>query len=287
VLPLWWSAPRGGCACGRADCDSVAKHPVRRLVPHGLLDASSEPALIVQWWRSVPYANLGIRTGAESALVVIDVDGATGLRTLRQLTAAHAAFRAAWSSTGSGGWHAYFAHPGAAVPSSAGRLGDGIDVRGEGGYVVAPPSLHRSGQAYRWAADPRGGGPATSPDHLPPLPGWLLELAAPTSPTPSPPAAIELRSRDLAAYAAAALLSEVDSVARAPAGQRNHCLNRAAFKLGQLVGAGLLEEGAVTVALVTAGLAAGPGERKIRSTVLRGLRAGSRRPRRFALRTPT
>jgi Bifunctional DNA primase/polymerase, N-terminal len=61
VLPLWWPAPSGECACGRPDCDSTGKHPIRRLVPHGLHDATSQLDAVAGWWRSVPYANVGIR----------------------------------------------------------------------------------------------------------------------------------------------------------------------------------------------------------------------------------
>ena len=95
-----------------------------------------------------------------------------------------------------------------------------------------------------------------------------------------------LRTDDVSAYAAAAVEREAHGVAVAPAGQRNHQLNRAAFKLGQLVGAGVVDELIATNALVDAGLAAGPGERKIRSTVRRGLRAGMLQPRRLVLHTP-
>ena len=81
------------------------------------------------------------------------------------------------------------------------------------------------------------------------------------------------------AYGATALEREARDVARAAAGQRNHRLNRAAFRIGQLVGAGLVGETAALDALVAAGLRAGPGERKIRSTVQRALHAGMRHPR--------
>jgi hypothetical protein len=277
VLPIWWPAPSGACACGRPDCESVGKHPVHPLAPHGLHDATCRVETVGDWWRSVPRANVGIRTGAESGLAVVDVDGLAGRIALEALVAAHEPLQARWARTGSGGWHAYLAHPGGIVPSSAGRLGDGLDVRGEGGYVVAPPSLHRSGRRYRWVEDELV---AAARAALPVMPGWLLELATASYPTDCAPPSVTLRTEDAFAYAAAAVEREAGDVASAPRGQRNHRLNRAAFKLGQLVGAGLLEESAAAEALVAAGLAAGPGERKIRSTVRRGLLAGRRHPRR-------
>jgi hypothetical protein len=189
--------------------------------------------------------------------------------------------------TGSGGWHAYFAHPGSTVPSSAGRIGEGLDVRGDGGYVVAPPSRHVSRHRYRWVYPQDGPAQAGAAGDLPPMPRWLLHLAVPPAPPGSQPRQVRLRTGHTAAYAAAAVEREAREVAQAPAGQRNHRLNRAAFRLGQLVGAGLLEETTAAAALVAAGLAAGPGERKIRSTVRRGLHAGMRHPRRVPLHTPT
>ena len=273
VLPLWWPASTGTCACGLVDCDSVGKHPISRLVPHGLYDASSQLDVVAGWWRSVPHANVGILTGTESGLVVLDVDGIPGRRRLGALVAAHGPFRAGWTGTGAG-WHAYFAHPGTSVPNSAGRLGEGLDVRGDGGYVVAPPSRHWTRRLYRWISP-------MDAARLSNVPAWLLELAVPVPPVPS--AAVQLHAADAASYAAAALERESREVAQAQPGQRNHRLNRAAFKLGQLVGAGLLEERTAAIVLVGAGLAAGPGERKIRSTVQRGLRAGMRHPRRVAL----
>jgi len=281
VLPLWWPGPAGACSCGRPDCDSIGKHPIQRLVLHGLHDATSQLSTVARWWQSVPNANVGIRTGAESSLVVLDVDGPPGRSALRALVAAHGLFEARWVRTGSGGWHAYFAHPGATVPNSAGRVGDHLDVRGEGGYVVAPPSRHRCGRCYRWVVPPEGSAPPSGVQ-LPPIPDWLLEQAL-TSPHSSRISEVRLPTGAADAYAAAALQREAREVAAAPPGQRNHRLNRAAFRLGQLIGAGLLDEATVAAVLIDAGLAAGPGERKIRSTVERGICAGKRHPRQVLL----
>jgi Bifunctional DNA primase/polymerase, N-terminal len=280
VLPLWWPATTGDCACGLTDCESVGKHPISRLVPHGLHDATSDVDTIGCWWSRAPFANIGIRTGAESGLVVVDVDGEAGLRSLRALITSHVVIRPTWARTGPGGWHAYFAHPGIAVPNSTGRLGEGLDVRGDGGYVVAPPSLHASRRLYRWAGPPPEG-----EEPLPHLPDWLLELAMPQAPAEAERGPIQLRTDDIDAYVAAVVERETRDVAGAPPGQRNDRLNRAAFKLGQLVGAGLLDETVAAAALVAAGLAAGPGERKIRSTVSRGLDAGRDHPRQIVLDT--
>jgi bifunctional DNA primase/polymerase-like protein len=145
--------------------------------PHGVHDASDQLDTVARWWQLVPHANVGIRTGSESRLVVLDVDGPPGRQALRALVAAHGLFQASWARTGSGGWHAYFAHPGGTVPSSAGRLGSASNVRGEGGYVVAPPSRHWTGRRYRWIVLPDG----SAPFHRPPRhPG--RQASPPTGP---------------------------------------------------------------------------------------------------------
>jgi hypothetical protein len=277
VLPLWWPAA-GRCACGMSDCDSVGKHPIGDLAPRGLHDATPDPNVVAAWWGTGPRANVGIRTGAESGVVVLDVDGQAGRQAVRGLVAQHGRFDAVWARTGSGGWHAYLGHPGVPVPNSAGRVGEGLDVRGDGGYVVAPPSLHASARRYRWI-DAQAERIALGAGELPPMPDWLVERAA--APERERPASqpARLHPGRESSYAATAIEREAMDVARAPAGQRNDRLNRAAFRLGQLVGAGLVDETTVLEALVEAGLMAGPSERKIRSTIRSGLRAGMSRPR--------
>src|SRR5215468_8134609 len=88
VLPLWWPE-HGGCACGRRDCSNAGKHPLAELVPHGLEQATTDASSIASWWGTHPRANLGLRTGAGSGLVVVDVDGADGERSLRSLVERH------------------------------------------------------------------------------------------------------------------------------------------------------------------------------------------------------
>ena len=140
------------CACGR-DCDSPAKHPLTR---HGVHDASTDDASIRRWWRRWPTANVGIATGARSGVVVVDVDPSSGGR--RSLEAVRAAgmdlppTRIAFS--GGGGFHLFYLLPaGAGAGNTVGRLPGiaqalpGIDLRGDGGYVVVSPSRHARGAA--------------------------------------------------------------------------------------------------------------------------------------------
>jgi len=99
-----------------------------------------------EWWRLTPDANVAVVTGAVSGLVVVDVDSQEGLRALAPYLEAGTALSV---TTGGGGQHFYLRHPGGTVPCSV-RLLPGVDVRGDGGYVVAPPSWHRTGRGYVW-----------------------------------------------------------------------------------------------------------------------------------------
>jgi hypothetical protein len=264
----------GCCSCGDPQCASPAKHPRTR---HGLRDASVEADRIEQWWSIWPDANLAIRTGARPAgvgVVVLDIDPAHGGDTsLADLRAVHGAVPVTLEvRTGGGGRHLYFAHPGGQVPSSAGRVGAGLDVRGDGGYVLAPPSRHASGTRYQWVRGP-----------LRPLPGWLADLACDDGwhqRADAGPAVV----RRADAWAAAALAGEVATVRRASQGWRNHTLNRAAFALGQLVAGSHLDADHVTAALTEAARAAGLTPKETQATIASGLRAGAARPRQPARR---
>jgi hypothetical protein len=262
VLPLWWPTAGRRCACTDPECGKPAKHPVGRLVPHGKDQASADPVVITSWWASCPSANVGIRTGAVSGLVVLDVDGPAGRGSLRSLVDRHGRFPAVWVRTGSGGWHAYLAHPGVPVANSVRHLGDGLDVRGDGGYVVAPPSVHVAGGRYRWQSAP--------PSELPSVPAWLVELTMPPPPPPPPPRPVCLEG-DMAPYVAAAVEGEAREVAEAPRGQRNNRLFRAACRLGEFARAGTLSEASVTAVLLAAAADAGLGEREARATIRSGI----------------
>ena len=125
---------------------------------------------VAGWFARWPQANVGIVTGRVSGLVVIDVDARHGGEaSLSRLESEHGTLTSTVEAlTGGGGRHLYFAHPGGRVANRVGLL-PGLDLRGDGGCVGAPPSEHPSGRRYAWA---RG----RSPDEtaLAPLPGWLL-----------------------------------------------------------------------------------------------------------------
>lgn len=260
----------GHCGCRRGrDCPRPAKHP---LIAGGVRSATADADQIHRWWARWPWAGVGIATGARARLAVVDLDPAHGATaSLERLDPGHQPLPPTLSARTGGGWHRYYQAP-ACISNTAGRLGaldlPGVDLRGEGGYVVAAPSPHPSGARYAWVADP-------SP--LAPLPSWI---AAPPPPTPTP-----LGVDRTPSYARHALEAECDRVARAALGARNDTLNRAAFSLGTLVGAGALEEGTVVEALANAAIRAGLATRaplptdEITATIASGLAAGRSRPR--------
>ncbi len=232
VLPLYWfDETLGRCACGREGCTSPVKHPIGQLVPHGLTDATSEITVLRRWWAMYPKANIGIATGADSGLVVLDIDPRHGgNEAARDLVKRHGNFtKTLQSRTGSGGLHLIYRHPGIVVRNSAGALGAGLDVRGDGGYIVAPPSNHASGGVYTWA----------DPDTpLADLPAWMMRgttnaetnHAARTTPETIPHGtqhytlvsiAGTMRKRGCTESEIAALLHEMNKRCEQPASPRN------------------------------------------------------------------
>jgi hypothetical protein len=112
---------------------------------HGCLDASKDPQAIRKWWQSSPSSNIGIATGAASGVIVLDVDEKTGgRRTLATLEEEHVAnLKRQSCELAAAGLHIYFRDPGG-LRNSVGRLGPGLDIRADGGYVIAPPSVHQT-----------------------------------------------------------------------------------------------------------------------------------------------
>jgi len=248
--------------------------------------------------------NLAVATGSVSGTIVLDVDPPHGGdQTLRRLIEIHGHLpETARVLTRSGGTHWYFRHPGSEVRNkvgfSAGGLQwlPGLDFRGDGGYVVCPPSMGDNGQPYQWIKTPDQAAIANAPPWLlevlaclqenRPVPAWLADSGIPQPATRTAPAApgaskppksgplVGSRSdRGSTAvsrpgnqpeevevgpeYALSVLDREVREVEQAVVGTRNNRLNTAAFALAQLVEQGLLSEEQVKDALVGAVTRAG------------------------------
>lgn len=177
VIPLH-SIEQGRCSC-RYACKQAGKHPRTK---NGLHDASSDPEVIDAWWTRWPDANIGIRTGRASGLYVVDVDAAKsvdlgggrligeGENSIRQLEdrIGERLPDTLTSLTGGGGRHYLYAYPEDAEEfGNRVRVAPSVDVRGENGYIVAPPSVHASGKRYRWVDES---------EPVVPIPQWFLGL---------------------------------------------------------------------------------------------------------------
>jgi hypothetical protein len=169
VIPLH-NITESGCSCKRPECESQGKHPRVKDWPK---DATTDTEKIRGWWKMWPLANVGIATGLASGLCVIDVDVARGgddsLWVLQEELGKFP--RTVESLTGGGGRHLLFDPRGAVVGCSSDKLGPGVDVRGDGGLIVAPPSGHISGKCYIWEASS-----APGLIELAPLPAGLVAL---------------------------------------------------------------------------------------------------------------
>jgi hypothetical protein len=278
IYPVHWPRPTQGgtstaCSCrhGRA-CDRPAKHP---LVRHGIHDASIDPAQLEDWWQRWPHANIGLATGI--MFDALDIDGAVGLAALRQLTpAADPWLPGPVVRTGGGGWHYWFAPTGLGNRPPRGLAH--IDWRGIGGCVLAPPSRHASGRAYRWLRN-------LNQAPLPEVPAALRELLdpdRPTTPRLTHPAGPVDPTRPPAGghpYGRRVLAAELAALGRATPGQRNHTLNQTAFKVYRYVAGGVLDEKDVTAAFTEAALTIGLDPAEIGRTLVSARTAGLANPR--------
>lgn len=167
LIPLHWIR-KGKCSCGK-DCHSAGKHPIGRLAPHGLKDASSDPAVVREWWTKCPDANIGCLTG--DSFWALDLDGAEGIQQFTDMLDKHESIPfGPMAATGGAGEHWLFSYHTDPVKSRS-LKGYSIDTRGDGGYIVLPPSNHISGGEYRWHRSPLN-------YPLGPAPGWLMELVS-------------------------------------------------------------------------------------------------------------
>jgi Bifunctional DNA primase/polymerase, N-terminal len=234
-----------GCSCRDPGCGQVGKHPLGTLVPHGVKDATCNRARILAWWTRHPQANIGLATGHR--FDVLDVDGPSGAQAIQELAATHGLQSfGPLVRTGGGGWHYYLALTGLGNVQPQGLAH--VDWRGRGGYVVAPPSRHASGQAYQWAPGrdlnvQPGGVPAVLLERLQPR-----QLRRPTSPVPLSATANGPGER----YARAALAEELARVATASVGQRNRRLWESTRNLYNLVAVGALDHHDVDKGLLDA-----------------------------------
>lgn len=214
-------------------------------------------------------SNAAIATGEISGVIVLDTDSDEADQAAKKLGVPPTPC----ARTGKG-THYYFEWPGHEIGNFAGKL-PGCDLRGDGGYVLAPGSLHPNGEIYRWLV---------SPNDVPfaPAPQWLLDLASKPVPPYPPPAAplmpiphVEISD----AYVQAAFDGELERLRNAAVGQRNNTLNLCSFALGQLVGAGVLGEHEVEQCLYQTAREIGLTHKETIDSLRSGLNAGKLKPR--------
>jgi len=146
---------------------------------HGVKDATTDTGVIERWWRHQPNFNVGVATGTISKIMVLDVDNIDAEAELKKLEDANGALPATVEVITARGRHLYFKCPARDIRNSAGKIAPGIDVRGAGGYVLVPPSLHPSGKRYAWSVD--------SASAFAAAPEWLIDTI--TAPIMTAPAA--------------------------------------------------------------------------------------------------
>jgi putative DNA primase/helicase len=146
-------------------CQPRGKNPA---CARGTLDATTDVARINGWWGAIGELNIGLATGKASGFFVCDIDNEEGQATLRTIEEAHGALPPTVETITGRGRHLYFSLGEHKIRNSVGKLGSGIDVRGDGGYVLAPPSVHPSGRLYTRSVD--------SADQFAEAPGWLHKL---------------------------------------------------------------------------------------------------------------
>ncbi len=265
-----------------ANCDACRQAPAGHdptacecLTCHSFYAATCDRNRIVAMLAAVPAGLLAIRTGAESGLVIVDIDPRNGGaldRTLMTPTAAVA--------TGGGGWHLYYAHPGGTLPSRPLADRPGVDIKADGGLVVAPPSAHPvTGRRYQWT----GTRPVAE------MPPALVAACR----TPPPPVVQPVDRRDISlprrpgvpagrhdarhggggiSNPDALLAAHLAAVARAPEGRRRTTLYGAARGIARIVAAGHLTIDQAHAALTDAGHAADQTDRDITAAITGGFR---------------
>lgn len=237
------------------------------LTMHGVNDSSVDIDTIKAWWTKWPSANIGLDCG-RSGIIAVDVDAKSGgVQSWAVIKSSHQITDTLTSRTGGGGFHMLYSDPWHQYRNSTSKIAQGIDTRGQGGYIILPPSIHPSGAAYQW--DDKNALVEAIPHELHDM------LTAKPAQQPTPTAQAHSHTR----YVEAAVTGELGKLAAATEGTRNNTLHVAAINLGTLIGTGELERGFVEDRLVSVAVSIGLTEREARLTVKSGLDYGVAHPR--------
>jgi len=233
--------------------------------------ATISKEVIHNFWKDTAF-NIGLATGEINNLVVVDVDDE---QTWAKFVATQGGLPQGPKVITGKGHHLYFAYPKGRQIRNRQAPGNGFDIRANGGYVVAPPSIHHSGKVYRFTKSPEL-------SELPELPEWLLELIAEpektanttlnfTAPIPA--------SSDSTPWAMAGLAGECQTIASTTEGSRNGNLNKGSFRVAQLVAGGELASHVAIGALRQAGLQCELPASEVEKTLKSGYQEGLHSPR--------
>ena len=306
-FPVFPCSPRAEKGVGKRPLVPAETAPGAR--DGGLYLATLDEDQIRAWWGRWPNALIGMPTGPRSGLAVIDLDPrafeADDMLGALEVWAGGEGFSGPAARTQSGGLHLWFAYPDLAPGEKVGNraglfakidsapvaIREHVDVRGEGGYVILPPSVMDDGARYVWLRAPAEAAP-------PPLPGRLLDAIlrrgefAPGGAAPRPqPGGIAARAAGpvgrtggedeaVRRYARAVLDRARSDMAGTGQGQRGHTLNALAYMLGPYVELGALSEREAWAALSdgadACGLSATDGPQACDDKIRRGLEAGRR-----------
>lgn len=242
-------------------CSHASKNP---LTEHGFQDASNDPDKVVAWWTKYPHALIGMPTGRITDVVVIDTDNARGEEELRLLCEqADQKWPATRVVRTSRGRHFYFKYPGKIeIGCSDRNLPDDVDVRGNGGYVIIPPSPHPNGGRYELV------------ENLPiaELPLWLYKAIK----GQESGEAIEIREAT-PLWAFKQYHRVVAELRRAREGERNNLLNKAAWWAARVSGHPLLAPEITSKEIIQIARSLGLRDGEIMATCRSGEEAGRKK----------
>lgn len=190
---------------------NIKVFPVKRqgkspLCPKGFKDATTDKVVLQEWNKKFPDCNIGIPTGHINNIFVVDIDGEQGFKSLNCLELIYGKLDAPTVITGKGK-HLYFKMPeNVELKCSTNKIADHIDIRANGGYVVAPPSIHENGHQYTWENFIPNQG-------FPEAPSWLISLITNAEKQPLPVSGV------------------LEEIASAPEGERNDTLYKRSISL--------------------------------------------------------
>lgn len=305
--PVFPCHPKSKAPLVKADTDPETGEEIPN--SGGFHKATTDPLIITAWWKKWPRAMIGVPTGSKIDAFIVDFDAGEDKVTgeVFEASALQVALEAeigeqlpitatAKSPRDYGGIHKYFAMPAGKKIGRSIKFRNRVDILGNDGYVIVPPSIRNDGRAYSWLSDPDEVGIAIAPPAL----IDLIEkhqahgaaddrsISARAAAAVKPPkgkegAGITEVDEAMRKYGLTAMDAEASTVRRAQEGERNNNLNIAALKLGQLVAAGVLNEALVRAVLEDAaaacGLVGSDGLASVRKTIDSGLRKGKSQPR--------